>query len=135
MADTRAKSARIALLSVRFRPDEAARPPGPGSDCQRGGAAGVVRVETAVALGTEQVRGTHATLPQDKVQMCLHALRTSFTDGAESRQVDRLAIIAVVDDDVRVELGQEQAVFGVALTAAGDRMGRWCVAGRRFKGL
>jgi hypothetical protein len=78
--------------------------------------------------------GAHVALPQDQVQVGMHALRTSFTDAAEGRQVHRHIAIEVVDEELGIELGEQEAVVGRARVAAAvDRMdGFW--AGWRFKG-
>ena len=109
-------------------------PPGLGSDRQGMGAAGVMGVKTALALGAEQVGGAHVALPKNQVQVRMQAFRTRLAQGAEGGQVHRIVAIDLVDDDVGIELGEQKAVAGVLrMAAAMDRVGR-CRAGRCFKG-
>jgi hypothetical protein len=91
-------------------------------------------IETAGALGAEQMRGPHITLAQHQVQVSMHALGTGFADGAESYQAHKTAVVVrVVDHGNRVKFGQLEAVIGVLLAPALDREGSRLI-GRRFKG-
>jgi hypothetical protein len=92
-------------------------------------------VETAMAGGTEQMGDTHVALPQDQVQVRLHAFGTGFTDNAEGRQIHwGMIVVWLVDDRAGIQLVKQEAVVGAVVTAAGDRVGRCGVAGRCFKG-
>ena len=93
-------------------------------------------VETAVAFGTEQVGQADIALPQYKVKVCLGAVRAKFTDRAESGQCYwYLVVIRLVDNCLRIELGQEKAVVRVPSAATLRRVRSRSDAGRRFKGM
>ena len=74
-------------------------------------------------------------LPQrDQVQMRMQAFWTGFAQAAEGRQVHRIVAIGMIDHDMRIEFGEQEAIVGVlGLTATVDRMGQGR-AGRCFKG-
>ena len=79
----------------------------------------VVGVETAGAVGTEQVGDAHRGLAQDQFQVAALAFGTDLPDAAESQYVKRLPfIVEVVDDHVRIELAENQTVFRFRMAAA-----------------
>jgi hypothetical protein len=77
-----------------------------------------VRVETALALDAEQVRGAHRPLAQHQLQVRVSALGTGFAHGAERAQVDWRLVIDVIENFLGIKFGQEQLVFGTVMAAA-----------------
>jgi hypothetical protein len=93
-------------------------------------------IETAMALGAEQMRNTNVALAQDQVQVRVHAFRTGFTDDPEGRQIYwHMLVVGLVNDGARIQFFKKEAVIGGPGAAAMDRMGRGCVGRRCFKGL
>jgi hypothetical protein len=78
-----------------------------------------VGVETAGAVGAEQVGHAYRRLAQDQFQVAALAFRTDLPDTAESQYVKRLPfIVEMVDDRARVELAENQTVFRFRVAAA-----------------
>jgi hypothetical protein len=78
-------------------------------------------VETAFAVGAEQMGHTHASLSQDQLEVGLLALGADFADAAEGEQVERRAVaVERVDDGTRIEFAQDKvAVFMMAAASVG----------------
>jgi hypothetical protein len=91
----------------------------PASNRQGWRAVRVVGVETAGAVGAEQVGHPHSGLAQDQFQVAALALGTNLSDSAESLYVKRLPfIVDMVDDHARIELAENQTVFRFRVAAA-----------------
>jgi hypothetical protein len=76
-------------------------------------------VETAFAIGAEQVGDAHGSLAQHQLQVAMLALRTNFTHIAECHQVQgRARAVEVVDDCIWVEFAKDQVLVGTLLAAA-----------------
>jgi hypothetical protein len=79
----------------------------------------VVGVETAGAVGAEQVGHAYRGLAQDQFQVAALAFGTDLSNTAESHDVKRLPfIVEVVDDRARIELAENQTVFRFRVAAA-----------------
>jgi len=66
-------------------------------------------VETAGAVGAEQVGHAHARLSQHEFQVCPPALGTHFADAAEREQVEGDAVaIDIVDHGARIEFAENE---------------------------
>jgi hypothetical protein len=78
-----------------------------------------VGVETAGAVGAEQVGHAYGGLAQDQFQVAALAFGTDLPDTAESLYVKRLPfIVEVVDDRARVKLAENQTVLRFRVAAA-----------------
>jgi hypothetical protein len=89
------------------------------SDREGWGAVGIVGVEAAGAVGTEQVGNAYGRLAQDQFQVAALTFWTNLADSAESHDLKRLAfVVDMVDHHARVELTENQTVFRFRVTAA-----------------
>ena len=85
------------------------------SDCQGRRAVHVTRVETAFAVGTEQVRHAHAGLSQHQFEVGLLAFGTDFAHAAEGQQIQRRAVIAAgIDNGKGIEFAKDEVTNFVA---------------------
>jgi hypothetical protein len=75
-------------------------------------------VETAGAVGTEQMGYAHARLAQYKFQVRLPALGTHFADAAEREQIEGDAVaIDVIDYSARIEFAENEVAWILMATA------------------
>lgn len=79
-------------------------------------------VETAGAIGAEQVCHPHARLSQHEFQVRLLALGTDFADAAEREQIEGGAVVIdVIDDDAWIEFAKDKVALGMMATATVGR--------------
>jgi hypothetical protein len=96
----------------------AGRQPRRASNGQCRRAVGVMGVETAGAVGTEQMGYAHARLAQYKFQVRLPALGTHFADAAEREQIEGDAVaIDVIDYSARIEFAENEVAWILMATA------------------
>lgn len=75
-------------------------------------------VETAGAVGTEQMRHADARLSQHEFQVRAPALGTDFADIAEGEQIEgRAVVIDMVDHGAWVEFAEDEVACGMIATA------------------
>ena len=75
-------------------------------------------VETAGAVGTEQVRHAYARLSQHEFQVRPAALGTHFADAAEGKQIEGRAVtIDIVDHGAWIEFAEDEVACRMIATA------------------
>jgi hypothetical protein len=109
----------MAATGVKKRSRYHAVCPADGSDGQGWLAIRIVGVKATFAGRAKQVRGAHAGLAQDQLELRLLAFRAGFAHCAEGRQIERdVAGYEGIDDAIGLHFSQDQLVFWWQVMAA-----------------